>query len=119
MKLKREILEAQDVRAAHELADILLKIHPEKNSDIVQEKAQERLLISLILASSEQGEACTKFFLDRLRDQDPEQWLDTFHGEAKTELESCLEIMTESYRKMLLQSLYTRIGDYALAHSHS
>jgi hypothetical protein len=61
MKLKREILEAQDVRAAHELADILLKIHPEKNSDIVQEKAQERLLISLILASSEQGETCAKF----------------------------------------------------------
>lgn len=117
MKLKREILEAQDVSAAHELADILLKMHPDKNSDIVQEKAQEYLLISLILASSAEGDTCTKFFLDRLRDEDPEQWLGSFQGESKTQLEECLKVLSENHRKMLLQSLNTRISGYALAQS--
>lgn len=58
-----------------------------------------------------------KFFLDRLKDEDPQQWLDSFHGESKTQLEECLGVMTENYRKMLLQSLYTRIGGYARTQS--
>jgi hypothetical protein len=118
VKLKREILEAQDVSAAHELADILLKLHPDKNSDVIEDKAQELLLISVILAASAQGETCVQFLLDRLKDKDPKQWLDTFQGEAKTQLEG-LENMSENYRKITLEALYIRISPYVIAHSRS
>lgn len=115
MKLKHEILEAQTESGAHELADILLKINPDKDADFVEEKSMKLLLVSLILSASSQGNNCMQFFADRLKELDPSEWLTLFQGRAKTNLEEVLSGMTENYRRMLGQQLCMRIGTYACA----
>jgi hypothetical protein len=44
VKLKREILEAQTEADAHELANILLKLNPVKESDAVLERTEQLLI---------------------------------------------------------------------------
>ena len=112
MQLKHEILAAQSESGAHELADILLKINPDKDADAVENHATKLVLVSLILSASSQGNNCVQFFMDRLKESNPNDWLSLFQGRAKTNLETVLSNMTEKYSRMLGQQLYMRIGTY-------
>jgi len=112
VNLKREILKTQTEADANELADTLLKVNPEKESDPVWEHAERLLIVSLILAASTHGDNCVQFFLDRLKESDPKHWLAFFQGKAKSDLEKILESMSDDFRKALGAQLYARVGRY-------
>jgi len=112
VKLKREILEAQTEADAHELANILLKLNPVKEFDAVLERTEQLLIVSLVLAASSHGDNCVQFFLDRLKESDPKQWLASFQGTAKSNLEAVLKTMSDNLRKGIGEQLYVRIGTY-------